>query len=49
VYEKGHFVPYITENPAIAVVDRSMDFYAGRRGHLSPAHVRAGLIADGGA
>ena len=49
VYEKGHFVPYVTENPAIAVVDRSMDFYAGRRGHLSPAHVRAGLIADGGA
>jgi len=47
VYEKGRFRPYVTENPAIAVVERSMEFYAGRRGHLSPAHVTAGLFAEG--
>ncbi len=45
VYENGRFRPYATENPAIAVVNRSMDFYYGRRGHLGPAHVKAGLIA----
>ena len=44
VYEKGQFVPYVAENPAIAVVERSADFYAGRRGHLSPAHVEAGAL-----
>ncbi|KPK51744.1 MAG: hypothetical protein AMJ63_11530 [Myxococcales bacterium SG8_38_1] len=49
VYEKGRFRPYVPENPAIAIVDRSMDFYAGRRGHLSPAHVTAGLFAEGSA
>ncbi len=49
VYENGRFRPYAAENPAIAVVDRSMDFYAGRRGHLSPAHVKSGLFVDGSA
>jgi hypothetical protein len=43
LYRDGRFQSYVTENPAIAVVDRSADFYAGRRGHLSPAHVTAGL------
>ncbi len=46
VYEKGRFVPYVAENPAIAVVPRSVDFYRGRRGHLSPAHVGAGTFMD---
>jgi len=43
VYEKGRFEPYIPESPAIAIVNRSMDFYFGRRGHLSPAHIELGL------
>jgi uncharacterized protein YbcC (UPF0753/DUF2309 family) len=47
VYEKGRFVPYVPENAAIAVVDRSMDFYAGRRGHLAPAHVRTSALTEG--
>jgi hypothetical protein len=47
VYEKGKFRPYAVENPAIAVVDRSADFYSGRRGNLSPAHVTAGLLERG--
>jgi hypothetical protein len=47
VYEKGKFRPYSVENPAIAVVNRSADFYSGRRGNLSPAHVRAGLVSSG--
>jgi uncharacterized protein YbcC (UPF0753/DUF2309 family) len=47
VYENGRFQPYVPENPAIAVVDRSMDVYFGRRGNLSPAHVTAGLPSYG--
>ncbi|KPK15837.1 MAG: hypothetical protein AMJ62_08275 [Myxococcales bacterium SG8_38] len=46
VYDKGRFVPYVSENLAIAIVDRSMDFYAGRRGHLNPAHVKAGPFTE---
>ncbi len=47
VYQHGRFRPYIPENPAIAVVDRSVDYYFGRRGHLSPAHVKSGLPGFG--
>jgi uncharacterized protein YbcC (UPF0753/DUF2309 family) len=47
VYERGEFRSYAPENPAIAVVDRSMDFYFGRRGHLSPAHVKSSAFAHG--
>ena len=46
VYQNGRFRPYTPENPAIAVVDRSRDFYAGRRGHLTPAHVKSEFFAD---
>ncbi|MGB8329465.1 MAG: putative inorganic carbon transporter subunit DabA, partial [Polyangiales bacterium] len=49
VYEKGRFEPYVPENSVIAVVDRSMDVYFGRRGNLSPAHIKAGLPRYGGA
>ncbi len=49
VYENRRFQPYVPENPAIAVVGRSVDFYSGRRGHLSPAHVKAGLLEYGAA
>ena len=44
VYKNRRFQRYVPENPAIAVVARSVDFYSGRRGHLSPAHVKAGLL-----
>jgi uncharacterized protein YbcC (UPF0753/DUF2309 family) len=47
VYDAGRFVPYVPENPAIAEVERSMDFYAGRRGHLTPAHVESSPLAEG--
>jgi uncharacterized protein YbcC (UPF0753/DUF2309 family) len=47
IYERGEFRSYAPENPAIAVVDRSMDFYFGRRGHLSPAHVKSSAFAHG--
>jgi len=47
LYEKGKFHPYVVENSAIAAVNRSADFYSGRRGNLSPAHVKAGLLERG--
>lgn len=46
VYEKGAFRPYQPENPTIAVLRRSADFYSGKRGHLAPAHLTAGLSAE---
>jgi uncharacterized protein YbcC (UPF0753/DUF2309 family) len=46
VYEKGSFVPYVPENPTLAVVRRSKDFYSAKRGHLSPAHITSGLTAE---
>jgi hypothetical protein len=49
VFHNGRFRPYVPENPAIAVVDRSFEFYAGRRNNLSPAHVIAAMTANGGA
>ncbi len=47
VYEKGRFRPYAVENPAIDIVNRSADYYSRRRAHLSPAHVKAGLLSKG--
>lgn len=47
VYEKGKFRPYAVENPAIDIVNRSADYYSGNRAHLSPAHVKAGLLSKG--
>ena len=47
VYGNGRFQPYVPENPSIAVVGRSADFYSGRRGHLSPAHITVGLPRHG--
>jgi len=49
IYEKGRFEPYVPENSAIPVVDRSRDVYFGRRGNLSLAHITAGLPSCGGA
>ena len=45
VYQKGRFHPYRPENPTIPVVRHSADFYSGKRGHLGPAHLTAGLDA----
>ncbi|MFZ1864738.1 MAG: DUF2309 domain-containing protein [Polyangiales bacterium] len=45
VYRKGRFHPYRPENPTIPVVRHSADFYSGKRGHLGPAHLTAGLDA----
>jgi hypothetical protein len=49
VYESGRFEPYVPENSAIAVVNRSMDVYFGRRGNLNPVHITAGLPGNGAA
>ena len=43
VYDGGAFVPYVPEHNEIPVVDRSVSWYAGRRGHLSPARVLAAM------
>jgi len=43
VYESGEFVPYVPERNDIAVVDRSVSWYAGHREHLAPARVLAAV------
>ena len=46
VYENGRFRPYQPENPTIAVMKRSVDFYSGKRGNLASAHLTAGLSTE---
>lgn len=46
VYDRGQFHPYQPENTTLPVVRRSADFYSGKRGHLGPAHLTAGLSAE---
>jgi uncharacterized protein YbcC (UPF0753/DUF2309 family) len=46
IYKNGRFHPYWSENPTIPVVRASGDFYSGKRGHLGPARVTAGLGAE---
>ena len=48
VFEDGVFVPYRIESSDIPVVDRSVAWYAGRRGHLPPARVLAAAGGTGG-
>jgi uncharacterized protein YbcC (UPF0753/DUF2309 family) len=43
VFEDGSFRPHRTESPHVAVVDRSVEWYAGHREHLPPARVLAAL------
>jgi hypothetical protein len=43
VYHRHEFRAYEPENPRIAVVERSRQFYSGKRGDLSCAHITAGL------
>jgi uncharacterized protein YbcC (UPF0753/DUF2309 family) len=46
VFERGGFVPYRPERTDIPVVERSVSWYGGHRGHLAPARVLA--AAEGG-
>jgi hypothetical protein len=43
VFEEGGFRPYLPESGTLPTVNRSRDWYAGRRDHLLPALVLAGL------
>ncbi|MFM7109463.1 MAG: DUF2309 domain-containing protein [Planctomycetaceae bacterium] len=43
VFEDGGFRPYEPENLQAPVVDRSVEWYGGHRGHLDPARVLAAL------
>jgi uncharacterized protein YbcC (UPF0753/DUF2309 family) len=49
VFRDGRFMPYARESDQLAAVSRSIDWYAGNRGHLPPARVRAGLPRGGDA
>ena len=43
VFEDGGFRPYVPEHRQLPVVDRSVDWYGGHRGHLPPARIRAAM------
>jgi len=43
VFENGRFVPFTHEASRIAVVDHSVEWYAGHRGNLPPARVLAAM------
>jgi len=45
VFDRGRFVLHTPDSTEIPIVDRSVDFYRGRRGYLGPAHVRAAFGA----
>ena len=42
-FEGDRFVPYRPESTRIAVVERSVDWFGGHRGHLPPARTTAAL------
>ena len=43
MFDGSRFVPYQPESSRIAVVDRSVDWFGGHRGHLPPARTMAAL------
>ena len=43
VFENGGFRPHVPENLEVPVVNRSVDWYGGHRGHLAPARILAAL------
>ena len=43
LYRNGAFELHVSENDEIPTVNTSMDYYQGRRGHLAPARIAAGL------
>jgi hypothetical protein len=46
IFDGQRFVPYEPESPRLPVVDRSFDWFGGRRGHLSPARTLAALRGE---
>lgn len=46
IFDGQRFVPYEPESPRLPVVDRSFDWFGGRRGHLSPARTLASLRGE---
>ncbi|WP_428267805.1 YbcC family protein [Haliangium sp.] len=49
VFEGGRLVPYQQESQELPIVLRSVDHYAGRRGHLECARIEAALQMEAGA
>jgi uncharacterized protein YbcC (UPF0753/DUF2309 family) len=45
LFDDGRFLPYAPESTRIAIVERSVDWFAGQRGHLPPARVVAALTS----
>jgi uncharacterized protein YbcC (UPF0753/DUF2309 family) len=43
-FDGDRFVPYRPESTRIAVVDHSIDWFGGHRGHLPPARTMAALV-----
>ncbi|NCX99926.1 MAG: hypothetical protein EBX35_15470, partial [Planctomycetia bacterium] len=48
VFQDGGFVAYRPERTDIPVVERSVSWYSGHRGHLPPARVLAAAESTGG-
>jgi hypothetical protein len=48
LWEQGGFARHDPGQTRLPVVDRSVDWFAGRTGHLAPARVLAGSTAGGG-
>jgi len=44
VHGQTGFVPYEPEGTPLAVVERSQNWFAGRRGNVPPARVLAALV-----
>lgn len=48
VHDRGVFRPHVPQGAALPVVHRSVQFYAGARGHLGFAHVTAAFATGDG-
>lgn len=48
VFDGREFRPHVREQARLPVVDRSRSWYGGRRGHLPPAQVLAGMARPAG-
>jgi uncharacterized protein YbcC (UPF0753/DUF2309 family) len=46
LFDGSRFVPYQPESSRIAVVNRSVDWFGGHRGHLPPARTLAALTGE---
>jgi hypothetical protein len=45
-FDGERFVPYRPESTRIAVVEKSIDWFGGHRGHLPPARTMAALTGE---